>query len=184
MLVGGLYMAWLEPTQTPGKTFRYVRTIVGIVFLAIALFVASSGVQGYLDEGLAAAKSGAPMNAIAWSPYSEEKLAEAAAAGRPVLIDSFADWCIPCKEMDKLTFSRPEVIAASREFVMLKADLTSNKDAGVRGFYKKYGIKGVPTFIFLKPDGTEIEELRGTGFESKDVFLSKMKRALELSQQE
>jgi thiol:disulfide interchange protein DsbD len=73
------------------------------------------------------------------------------------------------------------VIAASREFVMLKADLTSNKDAGVKVFYKKYRIKGVPTLIFLKPDGTEIEELRGTGFESKDVFLSKMKSALQLS---
>jgi len=124
------------------------------------------------------------MNAIAWSSYSEEKLAEAAAAGRPVFIDSFADWCVPCKEMDKLTFSRPEVIAASREFVMLKADLTSNKDAGIRVFYKKYGLKGVPTLIFLKPDGTEIKELRGTGFESKEVFLSKMKRALKLSEQE
>jgi thiol:disulfide interchange protein DsbD len=177
-------MAWLEPTQTPGKTFRYVRTVVGVIFFGIALVVASSGVQGYLEEGLAAGKGGASMNAIAWSPYSEEKLAAAAAAGRPVFIDSFADWCIPCKELDKLTFSRPEVIAASREFLMLKADLTSNKDAGVKEFYKKYRIKGVPTLIFLKPDGTEIEELRGTGFESKDVFLSKMKRALELSQQE
>ena len=182
MLIAGLYMAWLEPTQTPGKTFRYVRIVVGVIFFGIALVVASSGVQGYLEEGLAAGKGGASMNAIAWSPYSEEKLA--AAAGRPVFIDSFADWCIPCKELDKLTFSRPEVIAASREFLMLKADLTSNKDAGVKEFYKKYRIKGVPTLIFLKPDGTEIEELRGTGFESKDVFLSKMKRALELSQQE
>jgi thiol:disulfide interchange protein DsbD len=182
MLVAGLYMAWLEPTQTPGKTFRYVRTVVGVVFFGIGLVVASSGIQGYLDEGLAAGKGGASMNTIAWSPYSEEKLA--AAAGRPVFIDSFADWCIPCKELDKLTFSRPEVIAASREFLMLKADLTSNKDAGVKEFYKKYRIKGVPTLIFLKPDGSEIQELRGTGFESKDVFLSKMKRALELSQQE
>jgi thiol:disulfide interchange protein DsbD len=182
MLVAGLYMAWLEPTQTPGKTFRYVRTLIGVVFFGFALVIASSGVQGYLDEGLAAARNEAPMNAIAWATYSEENLA--AAAGRPVFIDSFADWCLPCKELDKLTFSRPEVIAASREFVMLKADLTSNKDAGVKEFYKKYRIKGVPTLIFLKPGGTEIEELRGTGFESKDVFLSKMKRARELSKQE
>jgi thiol:disulfide interchange protein DsbD len=184
MLVAGIYMAWLEPTQTPGKTFRYIRTIVGLIFFGAALVVASSGVQGYLDTALAVGQGGVPMNAIAWEPYSEEKLAEAALAGRPVFIDSFADWCIPCKELDKLTFSRPEVIAASREFVMLKADLTSNKDAGVKEFYKKYRIKGVPTLIFLKSDGTEIEELRGTGFESKDVFLSKMKRALELSKQE
>lgn len=183
MFIAGIYMAWLEPTQTPGKAFRYVRTMAGIIFFAVALFTATSGIQGYLDSGLVSGTGRTSANAIAWSPYSLEKLAEAGAAGRPVFIDSFADWCIPCKEMDKLTFSRPEVIAASREFVMLKADLTSNKDTVVTAFYKKYGIKGVPTLIFLKPDGSEIEELRGTGFESKDVFLSKMKRALELSQQ-
>jgi thiol:disulfide interchange protein DsbD len=184
MLIAGIYMAWLEPTQTPGKAFRYVRTMAGIIFFAAALLVASSGVQVYLDEPLAAGPGRSPANTIAWSSYSEEKLAEARAAGLPVFIDSFADWCIPCKEMDKLTFSRPDVIAASREFVMLKADLTSNKDTGVKAFYKKYGVKGVPTLIFLRPDGSEIKELRGTGFESKDIFLSKMKQALELSKQE
>jgi thiol:disulfide interchange protein DsbD len=184
MLIAGIYMAWLEPTQTPGKAFRYVRTIVGIIFFMVALFTATSGIQGYLDGEVAAGRGGPSANAIAWSSYSEEMLAEARAAGQPVFIDSFADWCIPCKEMDKLTFSRPEVISASRKFIMLKADLTSNKDAGVKAFYKKYGIKGVPTLIFLRPDGGEIEELRGTGFESRDIFLSKMKRALELSRQE
>ena len=182
MLIAGLYMAWLEPTQSPGKAFRYARTVVGLIFFGVALLAAHSGIQGYLGAALTAGKGEAPLNAIAWSSYSEERLA--AAAGRPVFIDSFADWCIPCKEMDKLTFSRPEVIAASRGFVMLKADLTSNKDTGVKAFYKKYGIKGVPTLIFLRPDGAEIEELRGTGFESKDIFLSKMKRALELSKQD
>ncbi|MFZ2052927.1 MAG: cytochrome c biogenesis protein CcdA [Candidatus Aminicenantales bacterium] len=181
MLIAGLYMAWLEPTQTPGKAFRAVRTLVGVAFFGIALVIASSGVQGYLDETLVSQGSGTHADSIAWFPYSEEKLAEASQSGRPVFIDSFADWCIPCKELDNLTFSRPEVIAASREFVMLKADLTSHKDESVKAFSKKFGIKGVPTLIFLKPDGTEIEELRGTGFEPKDDFLSKMKRALELS---
>jgi len=181
MFVAGIYMAWLEPTQTPSRAFRYVRTIVGIIFFAVALFTAASGIQGYLDSESASGTGRTSANAIAWLPYSEEGLAEATASGRPVFIDSFADWCIPCKEMDKLTFSRPEVIAASREFVMLKVDLTSNKDAGVKAFYRKYGVKGVPTLIFLKPDGSEIEELRGTGFESRDVFLSKMRRALAVS---
>lgn len=181
LFVAGLYLAWLEPTQTTGKAFRTVRTVVGIIFFGASLLVISSGVQTHLDEALAAGVSGPSAKAIVWESYSEAKLSEAEAAGRPVFIDSFADWCIPCKEMDRLTFSRPGVIALSRKFVMLKADLTSNKDAGVGEFYRRYGIRGVPTFIFLKPEGTEILELRGTGFESPDVFLAKMKRALELS---
>ena len=181
LFVAGLYLAWLEPTQTPGKAFRAVRTVVGIVFFGAALLIASSGIQAHLDEAAGAGSGGSSANAIAWEAYSEAKLADALSAGRPVFIDSFADWCIPCKEMDKRTFSRPEVIALSREFEMLKADLTSRKDPGVGEFYEKYGIKGVPTLIFIKPDGAEMAELRGAGFEPKDIFLAKMKRALVLS---
>ena len=188
MLVGGIYMAWLEPTKTAGRAFPYVRTAVGIIFLAIALVVTAMGIQAYLDEalteklqGLTSGAGGITLNQIAWSPYSEEKVAAALRDGKPVFIDSFADWCIPCKELDKFTFSQPEVIAASREFVCLKADLTDNKDELVKAFYRKYGVKGVPTLIFLKPDGAEIGDLRTIGFEKKDVFLPKMLRALELS---
>lgn len=180
-LVAGFYLAWLEPTRASGKAFVYVRTLFGVILFGAALFLTSSGVKGYVDEKIAAEKGGTLSNVIAWEPYTEAKLAEAAASGRPVFIDSFAEWCLPCKEMDKLTFSQPEVIATSREFLMLRVDVTSNKDPLVKDYYKKFRVRGVPTLIFLKPDGSEIWELRGTGFEPKDVFLAKMKRALELS---
>jgi len=75
---------------------------------------------------------GLAADVVAWQPYSEEALAEAVKAGKPVFIDSFADWCIPCKELDKMTFNQPEVVAASRQFVMLKTDLTSGSDPKAR----------------------------------------------------
>jgi thioredoxin:protein disulfide reductase len=184
MLVAGIYLGWLEPSAAPGKAFRYVRTWVAVAFIAGAVFMAGSAITGYVDDAVArriGEAGGVPSAAaIAWTPYSEAAVAEAAAAGKPVFIDSYADWCIPCKEMDGRTFNQPEVIAASRGFVMLKADLTRRSGA-VDAFYKKYGVKGVPTLIFLKPDGTEIMDLRGTGYEPKDAFLEKMSRALELA---
>jgi thiol:disulfide interchange protein len=61
---------------------------------------------------------------------------------------------------------------------MLRADLTRNDDEKVKAFYKKFAAKGCPTLIWLRPDGTEIVDLRGVGFEDKDVFLGKMKQAL------
>ncbi len=184
MLVAGFYLGWLEPSAAPGKAFRDVRTWVAIIFFALAVILAASGIKGYLDAAIArrigeAGGGGPAANAIAWMPYSEARVAEAGAAGKPVFIDSYADWCIPCREMDSRTFNQPEVIAASRGFVMLKADLT-RRSGPVESFYRKYGVKGVPTLIFLRPDGTEVTELRGTGFEPPDVFLGKMKRALEL----
>jgi thiol:disulfide interchange protein DsbD len=190
LFVAGLYLAWLEPSLAPGKTFRYIKTWVGIIFLGAALVVAVTGIKDYLDaaiakriEGLGAAHPGSAAGSIAWVSYFEERKAEAGRAGKPVFIDSFADWCIPCRELDSRTFNQPEVVAASRDFVMLKADLTRRTDP-VIAFYRKYGVRGVPTLIFLKPDGTEITELRGAGFESKEVFLEKMRRALELARKE
>lgn len=184
MLIAGIYMGWIEPTKTPGKVFPYIRVAVGILFLALALVFSVQGVEEYLDETIAARageSGGLAADAVAWQPYSEEALADAVRAGKPVFIDSFADWCIPCKELDKMTFNQPEVVAASRKFVMLKTDLTVGSDPRVKAFYQKFGVRGVPTLIFLKPDGTELAELRGTGFEPKDVFLGKMNTALEQS---
>jgi thiol:disulfide interchange protein DsbD len=64
---------------------------------------------------------------------------------------------------------------------MLKADLTSAGDPQVEALKEKYQALGVPTLLFLRPDGREIPDLRVTGFESKEVFLDKMIRALQLS---
>jgi len=98
---------------------------------------------------------------------------------KPIFIDFYADWCAPCKELDENTYSAPEVVARSRDFVMLKVDLTSADDPQAEMLRKKYQARGVPTLVFLTPDGREIPGLRGTGFESKEVFLEKMNRALK-----
>jgi len=61
---------------------------------------------------------------------------------------------------------------------MLKVDLTSAENPQSELLRKKYQARGVPTLVFLRPDGQEFTDLRGTGFESKEVFLKKMDQAL------
>jgi thiol:disulfide interchange protein DsbD len=184
-LIAGIYLAWLEPTKGSGKAFFYTRNVFGIVFFVLALVAASGGIKGYLDEEIAAKLQGAAgtgtvaADAVAWQPYSDEAVETAKAQGKPVFIDFMAAWCIPCKELDKLTFSRPEVIALSRSFVMLKGDLTVGTDPKVKAMYAKFGVKGVPTLVFIGADGVELTDLRGTGFEKMEVFLPKLQRTLE-----
>jgi len=180
-LVAGIYMAWIEPTPAAGKVFPFVRNVVGIVFLVLAVLFAAAGVRSAIDEGLTAGGRAVTLNAVSWIPYSEANLAAALAQGKPVFIDTDAEWCIACHEMAKKTFTQPEVIALSRKFVMLKADVTFGRDPAVKAYYKKFNVKGAPTMIWIKPDGTEIPELRGVGFEEKDVFLGKLKAALDAS---
>jgi len=184
-LVAGLYLAWIEPTKGMGKVFPFIRNLFGVAFFVLALVFAVGGVRDAIDgrvnakmQALAAAGGQVKLDVISWIPYSEEALADALKSGKPVFIDSTAEWCIACHELDKKTYSQPEVIALADKFVMLRADLTRNDDEKVKAFYKKFAAKGCPTLIWLKPDGTEVTELRGVGFEDKDVFLGKMNRAL------
>jgi len=188
MLIGGIYMAWIEPTQTPGKVFPIIRNLVGIVFFILALILASTGIQSYVEETVQktsrAAGAIASSEEIHWQTYSDEKLQEAEKEGKPVMIDFYADWCIPCKELDKLTFSQPEITEISKNFIMLKVDLTSSGDPQTKALKKKYNIKGVPTLVFLAPNGQEMSDLRVVGFMEKEQFLPIMQQALERTSQE
>jgi thiol:disulfide interchange protein DsbD len=167
MLLAGIYLAWIDPVSTVGRVFPFVRNVAGILFFIAAWYFAVTG--------LSLAES------IQWIPYSDAALEQGAREGKPVFMDFYADWCVPCKELDAETFADPEVIRRSKEFIMLKVDLTSTGDPQVEALTEKFQVRGVPALIFLKPGGEEISNLRGVGFESKEVFLDKMNRALQQS---
>ena len=93
------------------------------------------------------------------------------------MIDVYADWCIPCKEMDKFTFPNAQVVALSKQFTAIKIDLTRQSGEFEKCFLERFSIKGVPSYIFLK-NGTELKYLRSTGFENAEDFLARMKQAL------
>jgi thiol:disulfide interchange protein DsbD len=188
LLIGGIYMAWIEPTKIGGKVFPVIRQVVGILFFAAALIVALEGIQGYVQERVGEAVSLGepgtlgPEAGIRWSAYSEANVEQAAGQSKPVLIDFHADWCVPCKELDKLTFPQPEVVEMARKFVMLKVDLTSSRNPETGRLKKKYQIKGVPTLVLLRADGSEAADLRIVGFVKKEKLLAHMERALSPAQ--
>jgi thiol:disulfide interchange protein DsbD len=101
-------------------------------------------------------------------------LQEAIAQGGPVIVDFYADWCLPCKELDEETFSRPEVKAELASFRRLKVDLTqiSQETEELR---KAYGVAGVPTVLFFY-QGREAQDLRLTGFEGPEEFLRRVRK--------
>lgn len=110
---------------------------------------------------------------LQWEPYNVKTIA---AAKKPVLIDFYADWCLPCKELDQKTFADPAVAAELNRFVRVKADLTAADDPATKGLTKQYAILGVPTLVFLDANGNEISGLRVTGFEPPEKFLARLKQ--------
>jgi thiol:disulfide interchange protein DsbD len=177
LFIGAIFMAWLEPTKMPGKVFPVIRNLVGLAFFVLALVFATSGIRAYVATALAEARAASGLSTgseILWVPGSEARLEAAADQGKPVFIDFTADWCIPCRELDKFTFSDHKVVEMSRRFVMLKVDLTSSSDPVSQRLKNRFGVKGVPTLIFINSDGSEASGLREVGFVEKDKFLEKM----------
>jgi len=180
-LLGGIYLAWIDTVPGTGRVFSYARNMIGIVFFASALYTAVTGLETNLETAQARSSSINPARTIQWLPYSESVMNRATLEAKPVFLDFCADWCAPCKELDSSTFADPEIIQRSKEFFMMKVDLTSTSDPQAEILRKKYRARGVPTLVFLRPDGQEMESLRGTGFEPKEEFLRKMDDALRLS---
>ncbi|MFA6954754.1 MAG: protein-disulfide reductase DsbD [Thermoanaerobaculia bacterium] len=114
---------------------------------------------------------------ISWAKYDDAKIAAAAAEGKPVIIDFYADWCLPCKELDHNTFNQKGVVDEAKRFATFKADLTRGDDERSKELVKRYGIIGVPTIVFIDAKGNEIRELRLTGFEKPEAFLERLRKA-------
>ena len=115
---------------------------------------------------------------MVWEPYSDTILLKAKESGTPVIIDFYADWCIPCLELDRNTWTDEEVIHATHEIKKIKVDMTHFDSPESEALRKKFSISGVPTVIFIRADGTEANELRVIGFIPPKEFLAKLKQGM------
>ncbi|MGO4552404.1 protein-disulfide reductase DsbD [Lysobacter sp. 2RAF19] len=104
----------------------------------------------------------------------DREIAAAREAGKPVMLDFYADWCVSCKEMEKYVFTQPQVHQALRDYVLLQADVTAN-DAQDQALMQRFGIIGPPMSLFFR-DGQERRGLRLTGFEETDKFVERAHR--------
>ena len=105
------------------------------------------------------------------------ELAKAKAAGKTVMLDFYADWCVSCKEMEAFTFADPAVQAALTGVVLLQADVTPNDDKDTE-LYKHFGIIGPPSIMFFGPDSLERKNYRVVGYMPADEFSVHVERAL------
>jgi thiol:disulfide interchange protein DsbD len=99
----------------------------------------------------------------------EREVAAASAAGRPVMLDFYADWCVSCKEMERYTFTDAGVQAEFARATLLQADVTAN-DAEDQALLQRFGILGPPTIVFFDAAGRERPEFRVVGFKKADEF--------------
>ena len=159
LIAGGLYLGFLEPSGKDKPTFRRLKWGFGIACIALGTMFAND----LRDPG------------IEWQQYNADLVARAQTSGKPVMLDFYADWCIPCLELDRRTFTNPSVITASEDFVRLKVDLTRFDSPEAEALRKQYTIAGVPTIVFLDKNGSEALTARVVGYLPPEEFLGRMK---------
>lgn len=103
-----------------------------------------------------------------------EGFAAAKAAGKPILIDMWAEWCEACKKMDVTTFVDPKVLETlDRDWISIKLDLTED-NAVDQEIIARYGLQGLPTLVMLPPDANLAEKKMLTSYVSATQLLDEL----------
>ncbi len=159
--------------------------LIAVVYGVLLLIGTASGSRDPLQplDRLSAGTGGAAAeeHALAFQRIKtvddlERAVASATAAGKPVMLDFYADWCVSCKEMDRFTFTDAAVQAALAGAVLLQADVTANDDAD-KALLARFEIFGPPTIAFFGADGVERKNFRLVGFAPAPRFAEHVKAA-------
>ncbi len=163
LVLGGLYLLVVDRTGHEQPTIDRVMRVLSAAMLVAGVLMApglrhGDGAGG-ADEGL-----------LEWQAYEAAAAEAAIAGGRPVILDFYADWCAPCRELDEKTFADPTVRDSLAGYSRFKVDLTRSSEAN-QALTAQFGVVGVPTIVVF--DGGE-EIFRITGFEPPERFLKRL----------
>jgi thiol:disulfide interchange protein DsbD len=186
-LIGmAIYLRVIDPLPADAHGFQRFAKGIGVVALLAGLAYLAGAFSGGRDilqplSGLraTAAEGGGAVETPFQRINSLSELDEriVAAAGRTVMLDFYADWCVSCKEMERFTFSDERVKARLRDVVLLQADVTAN-NAEHAALLKRFRLFGPPGIIFFDGEGREIPGLRVIGFQPAERFVTVLDQAL------
>ena len=148
--------------------------VAGAVLVVAAFGDPSSlplGLSDISGSGFAATGKTAEFKTVTTPRALDEAIAKARKAGRPVILDFSAQWCVECKVMDRTVFPEPQVQERLRDFDLIRADATDYNDDS-RSLMKRFDVVGPPTVIFLDADqGKEAPHTRIIGPVDSTTFL-------------
>ncbi|MEZ4388431.1 MAG: cytochrome c biogenesis protein CcdA [Candidatus Krumholzibacteriia bacterium] len=107
--------------------------------------------------------------------FIDAKIAEAGAAGKPVVIDFWASWCVYCKKLDKTVWSDPDVVRESLRYVTIKVDATKADDADMMAVKERFNVPGLPTVAFIDSQGNHQKGKSFNGYKAHDEVLELMR---------
>lgn len=86
----------------------------------------------------------------------DESLAKAKAENKLLVLDFNAEWCLPCRRMEKTTLVDSRVVELLKQVVFVRLDTDQHPDIA-----QQLGVVGLPDIRFVAPDGRMLRQLRG-----------------------
>jgi thioredoxin:protein disulfide reductase len=168
------------------KGVGVLMAIVGVAQVLGALSGGSDAVQPLAhlasaargQPALASSAAGSPAEGVNFRRVKTVAELESAvkAAGRPVMLDFYADWCVSCKEYERFTFREPKVRDKLDNLLLLQVDVTANTVED-KALLKRFGLFGPPGIVFFDAKGQEVTHRRVIGYEPSDQFLASLEAA-------
>jgi thiol:disulfide interchange protein DsbD len=174
------WVLWNAKTRSPSVKLlmRALAGVAGLVAVAYVVGLTQGGTNPLKPiPQLSAEVKGLEFKRFKSVDDLEREVKAASDAGKTVMVDFYADWCISCLEMEHNTFTVPEVQEALANTVLLQADVTANDDED-KALYVHFGIVGPPTIAFYGADGTERRNFRVVGFMKAAEFAAVVRQAV------
>ncbi|HMM53886.1 MAG TPA: protein-disulfide reductase DsbD [Candidatus Desulfobacillus sp.] len=177
-----IFLRALDPLPPQARRGARLWKGVGVVLLIVGASQVVGAVGGSSDplaplgflRGARLAAEHPPFERVASLAELDARLAS---AGRPVMLDFYADWCVSCKQMEKYTFSDAAVAERMRRMTLLQVDVTGNTDEH-KALLKRFGLFGPPGILFFDRQGQERPGLRVIGFQPAEKFVKTLDAGL------
>ena len=182
LIIPAIFLHALDPLPPHAKGWQRFWKGIGIVMLLTGAALLIGALAGGRDPlqplaGLRGQAVAAESKKLAFEPVVSvaDLEAKVMAAGQPVMLDFYADWCVSCKEMERFTFSDPAVQAKLAGFKLLKADVTAN-NADDKALLARFGLFGPPGILFFDKTGKENKSVRVVGFMPAAEFIQTLNK--------
>ena len=188
LIISAIYLNAIDSLPTGSSGFRKLLKGIGIISLLLGIALLAGVLSGSRDILQPLAKinltsiSGnntnkiniiesehLPFERVSSLPELNKRIAES--QNKYVMLDFYADWCISCKEMERFTFTDPEVKNRLGDVVLLQVDVTEGT-ADDEALLKYFKLFGPPGILFFDPYGSEIYDARTIGYQNKEEFLA------------